>query len=219
MKIGIIGAPGSGKSELARKLAGAIERKKYLGKVKVIDGYVDKLSRQTGFTYGYYATYEQNLQILFDRWTLEQIAAHRGQHTLTCGTIYETICYAAIHANQAAVRNDDQEEFLKGRTAMTAFGMIEADIFDYDALFYLPYDGKVLMEKGRSYDTVIDRKVPEVLQGHFKQALTLSGTVRENVKYATEVVRAIQDHAEAAEDDQSGVRGSRDVDTEESAGE
>lgn len=219
MKVGIIGAPGAGKSEFARKLSSALTRKEILPKVKVIDGYVDKLTEQTGYAYGYFATYEQNFQILFQRWTLEQIAEAKGQNTLTCGTIYETICYAAIHANQASVRAEDQEEFLKGRTAMTALGMIESSIFSYDALFFLPYDGKTLLEKGHSYDVVIDRKVPEILSGHFKQALPLNGTVKENVRYATEIVRAIKDKTETPENEQSGVRGSREPDSEESAGE
>jgi deoxyadenosine/deoxycytidine kinase len=219
MKIGVIGAPGAGKSKFARKLAYGLGQHVFDKPPTVIDDYVPKLEKQTGYAYSYFATYAQNYQILFHRWTLEQAAEAKGHNIITCGTMYETICYAAIKANEASMNQDDMDEFVRARTAMTALGMLETVIFDYDILLYLPYDGKTLLDKGRSYDTVIDRKVPEILEGHFKSALPLRGTDRENVKYATEVVRAIRDQAETSEADESAVRGSGDVAPEEPAGE
>lgn len=216
MKIGIIGAPGAGKSKLAKKLSYSLGQHVFDKAPKVIDGYVEKLEEQTGYAYGYFCTYVQNFQIIYQRWTLEQIAQHKGHDTITCGTIYETICYSGLLALDSSL-HPEANEFMEARTAMTALAMMEVNMFDYDVLLYLPYDGETILAKGRSYDTVIDRKVPEILEGHFKQALTLDGTDRENVKRVTEVVRQIHEY-QTSQAEESAVRGSGETDTEEPSG-
>lgn len=205
MKIGVMGAPDAGKSKFARKLALGMA-KTDVGKTKVIDSYVDKLIEQTGYAFGYFATYPQNFQVIFQRWTLEQIAQTKGLNTITCGTLYESIMYCAIKADVESRNQEDLEAQIFARTAMNALGMIETQISDYDILFHLPYDGKKLLEKGKSYDTLVDRKTPEILAGYYKSAVVLSGTEKENVKYATQIIQAVSE--EASENEQQTVRGS-----------
>src|ERR1700691_1288253 len=99
---------------------------------------------------------------------------------------------------------------INGRAAMQALGMFEKMTSDYDLLFFLPYDGKTLLEKGKSYDTVIDKKLPEVVEGYFRNLHPLEGTDKAKVKRATDIIKAyIAWKAEVAtSDEQQAVRGS-----------
>lgn len=225
MKIALLGAPGSGKTKFAAKLATAYandvptsfrvldarKNNKPGMKPKVIDKYVDKLVETTGFEYGIHATYPQNFQILFQRWTLEQVAANQGYDTITCGSIYETILYTAIRFNSESMvqvnsSKDNLESELMGRAAMQALGTFEQTTTGYDLLFFLPYDGKTLLEKGKSYDTVVDKKLPEVVAGYFRNLHPLEGTEKEKVKRARDIIQAFTTwQEETAEDDGQAV--------------
>lgn len=193
MKIGIIGAPQSGKSSLARKLAYSLNSlENDIPSWKLVDKYVESLSKRTGMAFGYIGTFEQDLQVHFERWTREQEIQAQGNHSITCGTIYETTVYCALKtarwSNNPAV---NIEHNLRTETVMRMLGMLEVDCFDYDLLFWLPYSQKFLKEKGKDWDVVINQKIPEVLDGYFKEAIILNNTEKENVKNATEIIKRI----------------------------
>lgn len=209
MKIGILGAPESGKTAFAKKLAGALVPA--LGaRPKIVDGYVERLSARTGYEFGHFASYPQNLQVQLERWTREQEATVQHGDIITCGTIYETNIYCAIKGFHAEAYEQDQKvaDFLQLRATMAALGMLESSTFDYDALFYLPYDPQKVIEKDNTWDLVVDRKVPEVLEGYFKSAVELHGPVKEKVEFARDIITALKADLEAAPLDESGVRGS-----------
>lgn len=199
MKIAILGAPGSGKSAFATKLATALraeEEKPKSQSVQIVDGYVENLTKQTGFAYGIHATFPQNFQILSERWTQEQKKLYALKdstvpvHLITCGSIYDTILYTALRINSQAVLKRNKEAVLLGRVAMEALGMIEKETSDYDILFFLPYNKKKRDEKGRSYDTAINLKLPEVVAEYFKTLVPLEGTTKEKVKDALRAIDA-----------------------------
>jgi energy-coupling factor transporter ATP-binding protein EcfA2 len=194
MKIALLGAPGAGKSTFATKLATALREQKGEVKrqtVKIVDKYVDRLIKDTGYAYGIFATYPQNFQILFERWSAEQRAENAGAETIiTCGSLYETVLYTALRVNSNVALKEDQELIVHGRVAMEALGMIEKEIADHDLLFFLPYSEKTLAVKGRSYDTVINEKIPEVVSGYFKNLVALDGTSKKKVKDALRTIDA-----------------------------
>jgi energy-coupling factor transporter ATP-binding protein EcfA2 len=221
MKVAILGAPGSGKSKLAKKLATHMAKDDGFKRPAIVDNYMGNLEGKTGYSYGVGATPQQNLQIIFYRWTLEQEVENRGLDSVTCGTLYESFLYAVLKSKLLEeVEGVNPVDMIQERTTMEAIGMLERTIYDYDAIFYLPYDGQTILEKGRSYDIAVDQKIPEVLEGYFKNHVRLDETERANVKHAITVIRTIrsaQAHAEqVAKDEQQTVRGSGEVDITES---
>jgi hypothetical protein len=202
MKLAITGAPGSGKTQTAKSIARRLTK---VGEnVKVIDGYVERLQLETGLAYGHFASYPLNFQILFNRLMLEQKYQNEGFSTITCGSIYETTLYCALHGNRSWVGSpEDTRAHIEGKITMEAISMFETMTSDYLHIFRLPYDSKRLAEKEDGWDTVIDQKLPEVLEGYFRYATVLEGTLKERTDFAINIINAIQ--TQTPEDEQQSV--------------
>src|ERR1700746_118260 len=99
MKIALIAAPGSGKTAVAKRAMNKLNKNpQWESKWKVIDGYVEQLSKRTGLPFGEVSTIPHNLAVITDRWVREGEAMHRGFHTITCGSIYESFMYSSFAA-------------------------------------------------------------------------------------------------------------------------
>lgn len=214
MKVALLGSPGAGKSAVARKLTTR------LGKEwRVIDGYVDKLTTRTGHPFGAIfdrSAFRRNVQVIGERWTLEDAAQHKGLNTITCGSIFETIVYAAAQGMPIQRLGSEQlmlEEIEIAKQMMSTFGLLASMEFDYDALFYLERKSNT-----DTWDRVVDAKLPEVLDGQFKQALVLRGTDKEKVQTAYDIIDTIQ-NALAKNDQQAVRRGTEGGAREESGSE
>jgi len=196
LRIGILGAPGSGKTVFAQKLATALRTQRGESKrqtVRVVDGYVKNLQKKTGYAFDIFGTYPQNYQILFERWTREQEAEHAGCEILiSVGSIYESILYTALRVNSDIVLKEDSTVQLQGRAAMEMLGVTQSLIAAHDLLLFLPYDGKTLAEKGRSYDVAINEKLPGVVAGYFRPVTELTGTTKRKVDNALQAVQAVE---------------------------
>lgn len=211
LRIGILGAKESGKSAFAQKLATALladrgEIKRQT--VRVVDGYVKNLQEKTGYAFDIFATYPQNYQVLFERWTREQEAEHDGCEVLiSVGTIYETILYTALRVNSDIVLKEDSTVQIQGRAAMEMLGVTQSLIAAHDLLLFLPYNSKTLAEKGRSYDVAINEKLPEVVAGYFRPLTMLTGTTKRKVEDALQAIKAVEKAkaALAAQDHQPSV--------------
>jgi hypothetical protein len=205
MKFAIVGAPESGKTAVAKSVARRL-RKDGLT-VKIIDNYVDGLTKTTDLAYGHFATYQLNFQLLFYRWTLEQEAVKDGYDViLTCGSIYETTTYCLLCNNRTWVKTpEDVLAHVIGKTCMEFMSTIDFLISDYYHIFRLPYTDKKLSEKGDSWDTVIDKKLPEVIDGYFKYATVLDGTQKENTDLAINIINNIRESAAILESKQSTI--------------
>lgn len=191
LRIGILGAPGAGKSTFAKALATELRRQGQ--EVRTVDGYMNNLIKKTGYAYDIFATYPQNLQILFERWTREQEAEKAGCDTLiTAGTLYETILYTGLRVNSELAVKADKTIQMQGRVSMEMMGVIQSLIAVHDLLFFLPYSSKTIEEKGRSYDTVINEKLPEVLAGYFRPITPLTGTTKKKVQDALTAIKAVE---------------------------
>lgn len=211
LRIAIIGAPGSGKSTFAKALATKLRAEKDEVKrqtVKVVDGYMDSLIKRTGYAFDIFATYPQNLQILFERWTREQEAEKDGCDTLiTVGSLYETILYTGLRVNSELALKADKTIQMQGRVSMEMLGVIQSLVATHDLLLFLPYTSKLLAEKGRSYDVAINEKLPEVLAGYFRPITPLAGTTKTKVQDALIAIKSIEawKTENAAVDDQPAV--------------
>jgi hypothetical protein len=196
LRISLLGAPGSGKTSVAAKLAVALRKE---GKtVKVVDKYVDRLRARIPEdinAFDIHATYPQNLQIQFERWTKEQEAERAGCDVLiTCGSIYETILYTALRINSDLTLGADKELQSFGRVAMECLGVVQTLTSISDLLFFLPYSEKVQKTKGKSYDTVINDKLPEVVGGYYRPLTILQGpTTEKKVIDAVSAVKSVEE--------------------------
>jgi len=212
IKINIIGAPGAGKSRVANALAKelrkgikqpdkeALKPKHPRKDVIVVDGYMDKLMKQTGMAYDYWADYPGNFQVLCARWAAEQQAEADQVDTdngyiIVAGSIYESILYTAMKINNDMYFNRDRVAPVQiyGQISMQALGMFQALTIDHDLVFFLPYHAKMCLEKGRSYDTVIDSQLRGVAEGYFKPLITLDGTLKDKVNDAVKVISAYEE--------------------------
>lgn len=197
MKIAIMGAAGAGKTDIAKRLARGLNRDKQ-GYWEVIDGYVDRLIERTGCLYGESADYEHNLQIMVERWTLEAEAINASRHTITCGTMYDTLFWSSLIDTIPPAVGDAQITSL----CMTFFGEMERRTFNYNSIFWLPWSAAQTAEPARDWELVRDAKLPEVATGMGRYFIELTGTPRQKTTHALDIVRNIRSvsdplHAEA----------------------
>lgn len=135
MKIGIIGAPGSGKTELAKEL------EKLTG-LPVVDGYVERLASRTNLALGFAADFIPNYDVAFERFNLEREVDKEVPGHITCGTAVDSICYAAMWAADIVRLYSDtgEEQFQRGRSnlVMDFFSIFLTETWSYDIVLYKP---------------------------------------------------------------------------------
>lgn len=160
-RIALIGAPTSGKTELAQQLREALLPRSF----QCIDGYVEKLSEQTNQAFSHYANYLGNCQVAIARWQheihTEDILNPDGglDVRVTCGTIVESTVYAALHA--IAEQNSGLAPGTDRRAAITMawLGVMAYDTWVYDHAFYLP-----LPDGADQWDRIVDQHIPEAAE-------------------------------------------------------
>ena len=124
-----------------------------------------------------------------ERWRLEDEATNLGFHTITCGTIYETIVYAAAQGVPLVSASDEAwllEETYIAQTMMSSLACLGSLRFGYSVMFYLPlhrHDDEVL-----DWSAVVDAKIGEVLDGQGRWAHILEGTNTQKVNRAIEII-------------------------------
>lgn len=137
--IALLGAPGSGKTELAFRLSDTFD-----GSTRVIDGYADYAVEDGEYEIGLNGGYMASMSIAIARYNEERIAGHKTKPDLmiTCGTVIETAVYTAMHFERSlTLKNTDEEKMeeakrFQGCTSMLA--VMFMDMFKYERAFYLP---------------------------------------------------------------------------------
>lgn len=187
IKIAIAGAAGAGKTKFARKLKVALTEAE-ICTPHIVDKYVERLGRRTGWAYGHFAGYVLELQIMSERIVAEQEAMKTHADIITCGTIFETLCYAALHGRVATTKIEEQLEFARMRATMQTLALTINDTFNADYTFYIPYTArKAAKEDG--WDGVINAKLPEIIESYFVPAVRLDKSEEDNVKLATTIIK------------------------------
>lgn len=186
MKIAILGAPGSGKTELAEALANKFET----GPTGIVDGYVDRLSDENDLVYGHAAGFTGNLQVAFERIRAEQLsdAHHTGiNRRITCGTLVETILYTRLYAEgrfKVAPRSELQREMTRGLNTSAIYGQLVWDTWRYDHVFINPYTEAKAEEEGDSWNAMLNGDLIAGVEAFFIAHRVLSGSVEDRAQQA-----------------------------------
>jgi hypothetical protein len=174
MKIGIVGAPGSGKYHFASDLAAIMDEDFFILHATHPDGigYVDDLRSGTGLEYGGFGNHIDDIQVVFKRREWELAWTHRERDTITVSTVLDSAAHCFIRTEETAHNRYEtglQAERL--RTIAGTFGLLYTDTWDYDYAFFLPYKGEdrhsrlinaALVDMITTYRTPIFSFEPEV---------------------------------------------------------
>lgn len=192
MKIALLGAPGAGKTRIARELRAALAEK--YGAFVLIDNYVQQLEKRTNFAYGHFASYVPNLTVALDRTGIEN--KHADNNTITCGTIFDTISYTILHGREAArFSPEGQLEMVRANATLGTMGMLVADTFNYNYAFYLPYSEKAKTKRSK-LDVILDATIPLIVEENFMHITRLEGTIKEKVDFAVQIIDKLEDAEE-----------------------
>jgi hypothetical protein len=192
MRIGLIGAPGSGKSALAETVKTAVGLTDDRENLHIIDGYAEGIGQRRNLAIGEMGGYLANLNIALHREQLERQALvdHDALHVITCGTLLDTATYVAMDG-ASMLKYDDEAERLddlrRVEATMKVLACLYIDAFKYDRLFYLPsgageFDKNLqvafqafnlvevtpLMEGGHSAVDVTEKRCVQVLEAIHK---------------------------------------------------
>lgn len=153
MQVALIGAPGSGKSELADRLS----TKYNLFKV---DGYIPRLENRTGIVMGYLADLVPNLLCATERLSAEyECMQNKGEEYVICGTVIESSAYTAIRAVENFMHVEDKRgERMRIQAIMDTLVMMLED-WRYDYVFYLPLS----QSHEDEWDKRLDQSIREAL--------------------------------------------------------
>lgn len=173
MRIGILGAPGSGKSEFAQALA------KGLGWTNcVIDDYLEDLRRETGLEYGGFGSHIDDIQVVFKRreWEL----ALRDADTITVGTVLDSAVHCFVRTDEAArTRKEIGLQAERLRTIAGTFGLLYTDTWEYDYAFFLRYKGE------SRHSVMIDAGLVELIATYRAPVFHFNPEVPDDEKAAT----------------------------------
>lgn len=194
MKVGIIGGPESGKSELGEYIAKELC-------YKLIDGYIPNLSKKLNTAYGPYATHLGNVQIAIERLNAEIEA---GEDYVTCGTLVETMAYDALYGLKTF--QADNIERAKIATTMEFFGMMMLETYLYDRLYFL-----------KSQDEQLDFQIQYAINVFSLRPMPVTDNYEAVITDIKEWEKTTNE-LKAAEIDEQGIRPSNSDDGEKWSG-
>lgn len=126
MKILLLGAPGSGKSKFAKKIA----KEK---KLKILDRLPEKYIKRTDLPLGELSDYRTDFMFISDL-LLKEHKLQEEDYVITAGPLY-SYCHFAYRSN--FIKNEQTKfDLLWIMLAMSRIGL---DSLWYDEIYYLPY--------------------------------------------------------------------------------
>jgi len=186
MRIGLLGAPGSGKSKLARALGEEHG-------LKVVDNYVQRLQKKTDLALGPWSSYPEHFMVASKR--LEEEYAAGFDKRITVTTILDTITYAAFHAD-VSLRKDKEAvraNYQAAQSAMGGLGLLFAETWDYDISFFLPYSEKEYEKRKDTWQVALDSAYVDVIDSFSPEGCyILAGNHDERLESVNNMIAAIE---------------------------
>lgn len=196
----LVGAPESGKTELARQVATALDN------CGIVDDYIDVITKRSDIAMSHFATYIGNMMCAVGRLEHERTAAKQWDNLVVCGSLIETSVYQAINAYTHATTTDDPgfREASDKRTQVTMvwLSMLRADSWDYDLAFYLPFSEEYKTEDDHKWSSVVDDQIKAAAEAFDIDLITLPTDSDARLEIVLEKVREAN---EATEADRSAV--------------
>ena len=189
MKIALIGAPGSGKSDLAKKLAKEFD-------ARIIDDYIDAFAKESDLAMGDQASYIGNLytvlrRVALERWTIANDFTDEqpDKNLISCGTLIESSIYATIEA----LRYQTEVHLMRITEFMKMLGLIVQDTWDYDHAFVLRLDDP----DPSSVEGQVDQSIFMAVNSFGIHYTPLTGDTDEQFKQAIEAIEQRERELEA----------------------
>lgn len=192
MKIGLLGAPGAGKSKLAKALA------KNLDGAVVVDNYVQRLQKRTSLALGPWASYSENLMIAGVREAERK--AKPGEHQITVGTMMDTMAYVMLYSDVVMHRQDRHEAmttYYEAQAVVNGLSMWYTQTWDYDLCFYLSIPDSDTDRIEDRFALTLDQTYPTIVEAFYVPAVYELLNSSERVNVAREIIEiAERDEAE-----------------------
>lgn len=206
MRIGILGAPGSGKSKLARTLAKEFD-------LTAVDNYVQRLQKKTDLALGPWSSYSELFMVAGQRLAEEEkVKTDR----VTVGTMVDTLVYAAVRSDVTMHRDgsDRQAVYLAAQAAMQGLSLMFTETWDYDICFHLPYTDEQKRKKQGTWEAAVDGAYLTVIESfQVPYAYTIGGPLEDRISIAKETINLVRNHqSESTPPEERSVRsGGSDV--------
>lgn len=195
MRIGILGAPGVGKSKLARAIG-----KKH--EITVVDGYIQRLQKQTDLALGAWSSYSEHFMVAGHRLAAEAKVGDDKRITVT--TIIDTITYAAVKSDVTMGKGPEHARavYLSAQGAMQGLSLIYSETWDYDIVFWLPYSDVQRREKSGTWELALDSAYPAVLESfEVPYAYAVEGSHSDRFNFINETIEMIKNADQTPETD------------------
>lgn len=214
IRIGIIGAPGAGKTRFASALKRSMPENNFL----VIDGYADKLNQKLEMSLGIEASYLPNVHIASLREQEVRKAVIEERNFIVCGTMFETLCYSGFHteviANGPGTNEQKNTILMREVTAAQMFAYMAIDTSQsFTHLFYLPITDPNLILAISKKDNpneppgeneAFDKTIQDALRRYGNPATVLKDKHHKNVQAAIEIIKSEKNGTPADENPVSG---------------
>jgi hypothetical protein len=203
VRIGLIGAPETGKSKLARALAKKLD-------IPVVDNYVQRLQKKTDLALGPWSSYSELIMVAGHRMAEEERVGHDGR--ITVGTMVDSLAYAAVHADVLIHRredpNDRRSSYVSAQGAMQGLTLMYGETWDYDISFLLSYSDEQKKKKSGTWEVALDAAYVTVIESlGVPFVYKVEGDHNSRLQIIEDTIDLIQNsgEAEAPTTDEQGV--------------
>lgn len=223
--LGLVGAPGSGKTKVAEAFAALVEEHNLLDTPLTILENPTKEMEDYGLALGLEATYDVNW-LLTAKQMEQEIALRTSkdgpQSFVTLGTLIERLAHAGLRVEQLGTGLETPQTkdlLMREMHATTLISLLMVDTFHYSAVFYLPLPDQIEIP-GQTQDNTnkrIDHAIRLAMERFRIPVVGLNGDAQTQAQTMFDIIKqsAEQQPTEEGEVDDTGT----DVPAEAAAGE
>lgn len=206
MKILLVGAPESGKTELAQQVATALDE------CGIVDDYIPVVENRSNITMGHFATYIGNMMCALGRLEAERDASRHWKNLVICGSLLETSVYQAINAYTHNVNNANNAAFReasdkRASVTMAWLSLLRMDAWEYDLVFYLPQSEDFKADDENKWSSVVDDQIQAAAEALEVEMIALPTSRDDRVALVLQKVKELEDEATEVDGEPVGVGG------------